>query len=243
MVLAAGRGDRLGASVPKAHVRLGAHSILARSALALAEAPRVAAVLPVVAAGAGPWIEELRAVWPGSARLLREVRGGASRQESVWCGLAALQVQAPELEWVLVHDAARCLVVPQDAEDVLEAARETGAAIPVVPVTDTLKEVAEGRVRTTVDRSRLARALTPQAFRVELLRSALERAHREGFVGTDCASLVERLGGVVRVCAGREENLKLTTPADLERLRARLEREEPDAGPRPLPGRSREACR
>jgi 2-C-methyl-D-erythritol 4-phosphate cytidylyltransferase len=120
-------------------------------------------------------------------------------------------------EWVLVHDAARCLVTPGDAEQVLAAARETGAALPVAPVSDTVKRLDGGRVLETLDRSGLGLALTPQAFRVEILAEALDKAERERFVGTDCASLVERLGVEVRTCAGRPENFKVTGPGDLER--------------------------
>jgi 2-C-methyl-D-erythritol 4-phosphate cytidylyltransferase len=130
--------------------------------------------------------------------------------------------EAPDAEWVLVHDAARCLVRPEDADQVLERAQETGAAIPVVPVGDTVKEVEGDRVVRTLDRSRLAAAQTPQCFRVTLLREALAKADQEGITGTDCASLVEHLGIPVRTCPGRPENWKVTVAADLERAETLL---------------------
>jgi len=222
--LAAGRGERLGADVPKALVRIGDCSVLARSAAALGAATCVSAVLPVVTPGAEASFEELRRCWKGPATLLDPVFGGATRQASVARGLAELERRIHALEWVLVHDAARCLVEPEDAMTVLQAAQGTGAAIPVVPVTDTLKEIDRQHVVSTPDRTRYGRAQTPQAFRVELLRRALELAERDGFQGTDCASLVERLGVAVRVCRGREENIKLTTAEDLARIQSLLAR-------------------
>jgi 2-C-methyl-D-erythritol 4-phosphate cytidylyltransferase / 2-C-methyl-D-erythritol 2,4-cyclodiphosphate synthase len=216
LLLAAGQGSRLGAGLPKAFVRVGGRTVLERSASALGRAPSIEAVLPVL--GSEPETEaavaELRRGWAGPARLLEPVSGGETRQGSLARGLAALARQAPDVEWVLVHDAARCLVEPDDAERVLAAAQATGAAIPAIPVADTLKEIEAGKVIATPPRSRYARALTPQAFRVELLRRALAQAEVDGFEGTDCASLVERIGIEVTICAGREQNLKLTTPHD-----------------------------
>ena len=148
---------------------------------------------------------------------LESLPGGETRQDSVRAGLAAVRA-----EWVLVHDAARCFVEARDAEQVLAAARETGAAIPVIPLSDTVKEVEGGEVVRTFDRSRLVQVQTPQAFRTSLLREAHEKAERDGFEGTDCASLVERIGVVVRTCPGRPGNWKVTWPEDLERARERL---------------------
>jgi 2-C-methyl-D-erythritol 4-phosphate cytidylyltransferase len=217
IVLGAGRGVRLGAEVPKAHVRVAGRTLLEWSARALARARGVAFVQPVIAANAEPVVAELRAGWDGPARLLPPVYGGERRQDSVLCGMEALERACPELEYVLVHDAARCLLLVEDAEAVLAAAQPTGAALLVTPLDDTLKELDGDRVIGTPDRSRLVRALTPQAYRVGILREALAKAAESGFVGTDCSSLVERLGIEVRSCPGSAENFKVTTPSDLER--------------------------
>lgn len=214
VVLGAGRGLRLGADDAKAHVRLAGKSLLEWSLRAMAAAKQVDAVLPVVGPEGRPLVEEIRSSFTAGAELLEAVEGGAERQDSLAAGLAALPA---DCEWVLVHDAARCLATPEEADAVLEAARETGAALLVAPLEDTLKRVSEGRVEETPERSALVRALTPQAFRVAVLRHALECAQAEGFRGTDCASLVERSGVEVRTCPGRPENFKVTTPPDLER--------------------------
>jgi 2-C-methyl-D-erythritol 4-phosphate cytidylyltransferase len=224
LVLGAGDGARLGMGIPKGLVRVAGRTILHWSAETVAQAPSVQAVLPVVPAGAEGAVAELQSAWTGVADLLPAAEGGATRQESVRRGLRAIERAAPEAEWVLVHDAARCLVQPRDADRVLQRAQETGAAIPVVPLEDTVKEVGEGRVLRTLDRSRLMAAQTPQAFRLAILREALAKADQDGIVGTDCASLVERLGISVLTCPGRPENFKVTVAADLERAQAILEK-------------------
>ena len=103
-----------------------------------------------------------------------------------------------------------------------EVERETGAAVPVVPIPDTVKQVAGSRVVRTLERASLAAAQTPQAFRVSVLLEAHEKAAREGYTATDCASLVERLGVEVRTLPGRPGNWKVTWPADLERAESLL---------------------
>lgn len=228
LVLGAGRGVRLGQGTPKALVRVEGRSLLEWSAASLGASPCIDAVqcvLPSDEIAREPdELAQIRARWQGPARLLAFTAGGALRQDSVAAGLAAAARALPDLEWVLVHDAARCLVEPADAEAVLAAARATGAAIPVVSVSDTVKRVEGNRVAQTIPRETLGRALTPQAFRASILHEAHEKAVRDGFVGTDCASLVERLGVEVRVCAGREENQKVTHARDLEWAAAVLAR-------------------
>ena len=219
LVLAAGRGQRLGSDTPKGLVRAAGRTLLAWSARSLARAPSIDAVLPVVPVGAAA---DLADAWEGHARLLDSVPGGASRQESVQRGLEAALQQDPETDWVLVHDAARCLVEPVDAERVLAAARPVGAAVPVVVPADTVKVLERERVVETLDRARLGLAQTPQAFRAVLLLEALDKAVRDGFEGTDCSGLIERLGAPVAVCEGRRGNFKVTHAEDLVRAEALL---------------------
>ncbi len=220
LVLGAGEGLRLGESHPKAGVRIAGRTLLDWATASLARCDEVDGVLPVVPRGGEGLLIELERAWLGPARLLPGVPGGNTRQESVACGVRALEAEG--VEWVLVHDAARCFVLPEDARVVLLCARETGAAIPVVPVTDTVKELDGERIVRTLDRHRLAVAQTPQGFRLSLLGEALEKAARDGVSGTDCASLVERIGVEVRTCPGRPENWKVTVPADLPRAEAVL---------------------
>jgi len=123
---------------------------------------------------------------------------------------------------VLVHDAARPLVAVALIEDVVAAAADVGAALPVVPLVDTVKRVRAGRVVETLDRGELAAAQTPQGFRIEVLTAAYERAYRDQLTVTDEAMAVERLGHAVAVVAGSADNRKLTTPEDLAWAEGRL---------------------
>ena len=127
-------------------------------------------------------------------------------------GVAALPEQ---IEWVAVHDAARCLVTLDEVREVISAARETGAAILATPARDTIKRVRDGRVVETPERSECWAAQTPQVFRAELLREALAKAAAEGILATDDAQLVERLGVPVRIVEGSAHNIKITLPGDL----------------------------
>jgi 2-C-methyl-D-erythritol 4-phosphate cytidylyltransferase/2-C-methyl-D-erythritol 2,4-cyclodiphosphate synthase len=148
---------------------------------------------------------------------LSVVAGGDTRQESVRRGLSLL----PDVEWVLVHDAARPLVSARLVERVLAATRRWGACVPVVPIPDTVKEVRQGRVIRTLSRDQLALAQTPQGFAAELLRRALDAAAREGLTATDEATLAERFGEVHTV-EGEAGNVKVTWPEDLRRLESCL---------------------
>jgi 2-C-methyl-D-erythritol 4-phosphate cytidylyltransferase len=211
ILVAAGRGERMGASRPKAFLSLGGQTLLERSARALGAAQSVRGVVVVVPAEA---IEEARELVDGLAKPCHVVAGGARRQDSVRAGLDALPAGFDGV--VLVHDAARPLVPVDVVEAVVRAAREHGAAIPVVPVADTIKEVDGGRVTATVDRDRLAAAQTPQGFVREVLSRAYERAFAEGVVVTDESMAVERLGLPVACVPGSPRNRKLTTHEDLE---------------------------
>jgi len=218
VVLAAGQGVRLGRDVPKGFVRLRGRTLLEWSVAALARSAEVGAIQPVLPPGLSA--EPISGL--GEVAWLPPVTGGERRQDSVLRGLEAGAAARPDLRWVLVHDAARCLVEPADVAAVLAAARETGAALPVLPASDTVKLLDGARVERTLERARLGLAQTPQAFRIEVLREALEKAERDGFEGTDCASLVERLGVEVRTSAGRAGNFKVTHPEDLARAEAAL---------------------
>jgi 2-C-methyl-D-erythritol 4-phosphate cytidylyltransferase len=161
---------------------------------------------------------------------LRCVRGGARRQDSV----AAAIADAPEASWYLVHDGARPLLTAALARATLDAAREHGAAVPGVPVSDTLKRVTtEGRVIETVGRGSARAGLravqTPQTFAGALLRRAHASSSEDA---TDDAALVERLGEPVQLIDGDPVNMKVTTAADLDLVRAMLSATAPPAEPR-----------
>jgi 2-C-methyl-D-erythritol 4-phosphate cytidylyltransferase len=219
LVLAAGRGERLGRGTPKAFVPLAGRPLLLHALAAMAAVPGIDSVVPVIArADQGRW-ESLGPELAAIPKLAAPVFGGAERQDSVRAGLGAL---AAGVEWVAVHDAARPFVRPSAVARVLEAARAGGAAILAVPVSDTIKRVRAGRVVETPPRSECWAAQTPQVFRARLLREALAKASAEGRLGTDDAQLVEWLGVAVAVVLGDPDNWKLTRPEDLAAAEQRL---------------------
>ena len=202
IVPAAGSGERLGSGGPKAFVVCSGRELIDWSLDAL----RPVCDRVVVAAPAG--YEDRGADW---------VRGGAVRSESVRLALAA----APEATVAVVHDAARPLVTPELARaciDALEADGGCDGAIAAAPMTDTVKEATpdDRRVVRTLDRSVLWRIQTPQVFRADVLRRALEVTDEALAGATDDAALVEAAGGVVRVVEAPPENMKVTRPADLQ---------------------------
>lgn len=146
------------------------------------------------------------------------VEGGEHRQESVANALASLKAAKDDI--VLVHDAVRPFVDDEIIGNVVREVEKHGAAIAGLPAVDTIKQVeraADGAIITsTIPRERVVQAQTPQGFRYELIKRAFDSAAADGFIGTDEASLVERLGQDVRVVMGSARNIKITTPADLE---------------------------
>lgn len=220
LVLGAGRGERFGGVLPKAFVPLRGTAILLHSLAAMASAPEVARVIPVVAAAELGRFGRLDLAGIAEAeKIAAPVPGGEERQASMRAGLVAL---GDAISLVAVHDAARPLVTPREVSRVIAAARETGAALLAHPVRDTVKRVRGGAVLETPERSECWGAQTPQVFRRELLMEALAKAQAEGVVATDDAQLVERLGVRVRVVEGSPENIKITVPADLALAEALL---------------------
>jgi 2-C-methyl-D-erythritol 4-phosphate cytidylyltransferase/2-C-methyl-D-erythritol 2,4-cyclodiphosphate synthase len=157
---------------------------------------------------------------PSNGKQVIVVPGGETRHDSVAAALRTLPDDMTGI--ILVHDAARPFASGELFDEVAMALGEADAVIPVVPVSDTVKQVAEGAVAQTVPREALHLAQTPQGFRVEVLRHAHERAAGVGRDFTDDAALVEWAGYKVRVVQGEEGNFKITTAEDLERARAKL---------------------
>jgi 2-C-methyl-D-erythritol 4-phosphate cytidylyltransferase len=192
--------------VDKLHAEVAGLPLLAHTLRAFAECASIGELVVVLAPNAVLRVAEFAATL---GRPIATVAGGARRQDSVAAGLRRLG----PCDFVVVHDGARPLVTPEMIQHGLEAAEPTGAAIAGVPVVDTIKEVDRGGyVVRTLDRSTLWSVQTPQVFR----RDLLEQAHREITSDvTDDAAMIEQLGIPVAVFAGAQENVKVTTPADL----------------------------
>jgi 2-C-methyl-D-erythritol 4-phosphate cytidylyltransferase len=208
VLAAAGSGERLGADRPKAFARLGELPLLAESLRRLDESDWLDSIVVVAPPG---WEEPaiLLAEELGAGKVTSVVAGGATRAESVRLGVA--EVPADALV-VLVHDAARPILPDEVVERVLAPLSEGwDGVVPALPLADTVKRVRGEEVLETLARDELVAAQTPQAFLADVLRRAVE-----GGEASDCAALVERAGGRVKVVAGDPRLLKVTTPADLE---------------------------
>ena len=208
LVVAAGRGTRLGAPLPKQYLPLAGKPVLRYSLETLTSHPGIEAVRVV-------FNPDDAASYEAAARgldLLPPVAGGAARQDSVRLGLESLAAAPPAR--VLIHDAARPLLDRATIDRVLAALDEAPGAIPALPVKDTVKRGVSGRVAETLDRSALWRAQTPQGFDY----AAILAAHRaaQGSELSDDAAVAERAGLAVRLVAGSEANFKVTTAEDLE---------------------------
>ena len=215
LIVAAGRGTRFGGTLPKQYLPLGGGTILRHAVSVFTTHPRIDGVLVAIR---GEDREIFHRALLGLP-VLPPIDGGPERQDSVRFGLEALAERKPDR--VLIHDGARPFPSPELIDRVLDGLDRAPAAIPALPLGDTIKRVADGVIRETVDRAMLWRAQTPQGFQFE----AILRAHRAaaGRVLTDDAAVAEAAGLVPIVVAGSEENLKVTTAEDLaaaERLLA-----------------------
>ena len=147
-------------------------------------------------------------------KITRVVGGGAERQDSVYRGLQVIKEDDAGI--IVIHDAVRPFVRPEEIRVVIERAAATGAAVMALGAVDTIKQVKSGRVQRTLDRRRIYHAQTPQAFRYSVIREAYERAYADGFTATDDSQLVERLRHRVSVVEGSPVNIKITRPFDLK---------------------------
>ena len=221
----AGDGARMGGRGPKLLLPIAGKTLLERVASVFLAHPSVGELIAVVPEALLEPARRALSALPASSDIRREVTpGGATRRESVGRGLRALTLGLP---YVAVHDVARALVEERLITRVLETARVEGAAIPAVPLRDTVTEVDGGRVVRTLDRARLFGVQTPQIFADAILRRAHASAETEGRDATDDASLLEASGAKVAVVPGDPMNLKLTEPSDIAMFEFLLRRPTP----------------
>lgn len=212
VLVAAGTGVRMGGSTPKQFRRLAGKPVIVRSVVQLQSASELRRIIIVVRRDEMARARRLFA--RGAQKIpLFFVSGGKERQDSVWSGI---QMIDDRCDLILIHDAVRPLASPRLIQRCLTAAWKFGAAVPGIPLANTVKQVSrQGMVRQTIPRDSLWEIQTPQVFHTALLISAYEKARREGFYGTDDAALVERAGTPVKVVEGERWNIKITLPSDL----------------------------
>ncbi len=212
IIPAGGAGRRMGGPVPKQYLPLAGLPVLVHTLLAFQSSPAVAEIFLVVPGGDVPEVREEIVAGHSLTKVTLVLAGGAERQDSVRNALAHVR---DEHGIILVHDGVRPFVSGELICRAVTAADQYGAVTVGVPVKDTVKEVnATGGVVKTVPREGLWLTQTPQAFQRQVILAAYEKAGREGFFGTDDASLVERTGTPVRMIPGENDNIKLTTPED-----------------------------
>lgn len=213
IITAAGQGKRMAANINKQYLKLLDKPVLAYTLEVFENHPYIESVI-VVAKEEEIQICIDQIIKPYHfQKVTKVVAGGKERQDSVWEGIKVLPA---ECELVVVHDGARPLITPEIITNTYGVAIKEGAAIAAVPVKDTIKRVSfENDVQETIPREELWSIQTPQIFKKELLVAAYEWAYKQGFYGTDDASLVELLGKKVKVVMGSYDNIKITTPEDL----------------------------
>lgn len=215
VIVAAGTASRM-RGIDKILAPLGGVPLLLQTVRAVASSAQIDRILIVTRADL---LETVKNLCQAEEKVTDVLVGGETRTASVMNGLRAVQTPL-----VAVHDGARPLVTAQVIDEAVAAAEVCGAAAPAVPVYDTVKVARDGIVTATPDRSTLFAVQTPQVFRTELLRSALQAADERGLALTDDCSAVEAAGMTVRLTAGSTENLKITTPIDLVLAEAILKR-------------------
>jgi len=200
----------MGHEIPKQYLDLRGIPILVRTLIAFETHPMIDMIVLTVPPGDEEYCRSQVISRFGLKKVCKVVPGGETRQQSVRNGLESL----PETQIVAIHDGVRPLVTSETISRTIDAARATGASVACAPVRDTVKKKA-GEFLETISRSNLWLAHTPQAFRTSLILDAHRRAVEDHFMGTDDASLVERLGLPVSVVEDKHTNLKITTPDDL----------------------------
>jgi 2-C-methyl-D-erythritol 4-phosphate cytidylyltransferase len=209
VIPAAGQGKRMKAGKNKLFIELSGIPIIVYTLRVFEEDPDCRGIILSINPAEKDYFNQLIAAY-GLKKVKKLVMGGKERQQSVYNGL-----QHAEEDIILVHDGARPFINLGQISELTAAASLHGGAVIAVPVKDTIKKAANKKVLETVERSSLWAVQTPQAFRVSILKSAYEQAEAEGFLGTDDASLLERINEQVVIIEGNYDNIKITTQEDL----------------------------
>jgi 2-C-methyl-D-erythritol 4-phosphate cytidylyltransferase len=213
IIVAAGSGKRFGSKTPKQFLQVKKKPLIIYTLEAFQNCPSIDRIILVLPANQTDEFLQIVSKY-GLTKLHKIVAGGNTRAESVWKGLNAVQTNKNEI--VAVHDGARPLVSTEEISECILKAKKTGAAILVAPVTDTIKEIKDGKIIQTIDRNKLRRALTPQCFRYQTLKRAFEKVENLTENATDESFLVENLGVNVSIVEGSSRNIKVTTKEDLK---------------------------
>lgn len=220
VIAGGGRSERIGGLVPKLEIEILGKPLVVHTMKAFQEASSIAEVVVTMPSGSLEKWSPGEFQRFGISKVKAVIAGGATRQESVLLGLEYLEAAPDEI--IVIHDGARPLVTPGMIDSICNLDESSHGLIYAVPVTDTVKAIEAGYVRSTLNRESLVAVQTPQAFRFEVILSAHRGAAQEGFTGTDDASLVERTGGTIRVLEGDRNNIKVTYSDDISMVESIL---------------------
>jgi len=210
IIVAAGTGSRFGSPTPKQFLEIHGKPVIIHTLERFESCPQINEIVLVLPDTEIETFQKIGEKY-NFKKSVKTVSGGKTRAESVWNGLSA--IDSRQCEIVIVHDGARPIVSVREITETIEKARQTGAACLVAAVTDTIKEISGDKIVQTIDRAKLRRALTPQAFRFEILNRAFQT---NNFVAaTDESFLVENLGVEVSIVEGSARNIKITQAEDL----------------------------
>ena len=209
VIVAAGSGSRFGADKPKQFLEIVGKPLIVHTLARFESCSAIDEIILVLPAEA---IRNFSPILAGYAfkKLNAVVSGGTTRAASVASGLQSV---GENCEIVAVHDGARPLVTVEEITETIESAKQTGAACLVAPLTDTIKQIKNGKINGTIDRNSLRRALTPQCFRLEILREAFQNSDLHESITDECF-LVEKMGYEIAAIEGSAKNIKITTPED-----------------------------
>lgn len=209
IIAAAGSGTRFGAETPKQFLEIAGKPMILHTLEKFENCPSIDEIVLVLSSNETENFQNLSKNY-NFTKLKKIVAGGKTRAESVFKGLRAVNENC---EIIAVHDGARPLISTEEISLTIEKAKETGAACLTAKITDTIKKIADGKIVETIDRETLRRALTPQCFRIEILRESFENADLSENVTDECF-LVEKLGIEITAVVGSARNIKITTPED-----------------------------
>lgn len=210
LIVSAGVGERMRSSLPKPYIKIGNTPILGLTLNIFENKEEIEEIVLVVHKEWISYAKDEIVTKFNFKKVKNIVAGGDKRQDSVKAGLDFITG-----EFVLIHDGVRPFVEASLIDVLLREVQKYKAVIPCVNIEDTVKEVREGFVSCTLDREKLRLVQTPEAFRTSIIKKAYEEAYKSGYYGTDCASLVERMGVKVKVVKGSSYNIKITTKEDL----------------------------
>ncbi len=220
IIVAAGSGTRFGGDKAKQFLEIFGKPVVVHALERFEFCPQIDEIILVLPMAEIKNFQKITEKY-NLKKLVKTIVGGATRAESVWNGLNAINAETAEI--VAVHDGARPLVASEEITKTIEKARETGAACLVANVTDTIKEIKDGKIVQTIDRTKLRRALTPQCFRYKILKRAFEE-NKFDDAATDESFLAEKLGIEISIVEGSARNIKITHEEDLSLAESLLSR-------------------